>query len=104
MAVADDIAYIKGLLSWAFDPTLGKGAAFSQPGELTKAIGGLTYAAFPEDGVNSQGEMVKRLRVIQGLVSDPAAFAAALAPHLGGNVDQATVEAGVRAVLGSLDG
>lgn len=98
----ESLYYVKGLLSWAFDPTLGTGPAFGQAGELTNTLRKLEYAAIPEDDVNSRGEGIKRLRTIQALVSDPATFAAALAPYLGDDVDQATVEAGVRAVLGSL--
>jgi GH25 family lysozyme M1 (1,4-beta-N-acetylmuramidase) len=103
MAAADDIAYIKNLLMWGFDKTLGTGPAFAQAGEIVNRLGELQYALVPDDvPINSQGEVTKRVRAINGLVSDPASFAAALAPHLGSSVSQTDLEAALRKVLASI--
>ena len=40
----DALMYLKGLVMWALDPTMGKGPAFSTSGQITNDVGAIRGA------------------------------------------------------------
>lgn len=81
---------------------------FGPAGSVVDRLGALQYALIPEGGLDSRGEVVKRLRAIQTLLGSPRAVAAELRTQLaaaypGQEIDQAMLERALRNVLDSVE-